>query len=501
MVRDMGIHRGVGSMKVSQWRLILLASCFLLPLSASADGLMTIYEQALHADPSYRIAEGTYQSAIEAEPLALAALLPSVNFEGELDHTVTQNYQPTGSTTTSAGVLTLSVTQSIFDEKNWRTLKSAKSSVQAARATYLAASQDLMLRVAKAYFAALEANQVWWYSKIQTQALSKQLAQSRERYQVGLDPVTSVQETQAQYDAAVADELAAYNAMSIALEDLRALTGTTYQDLHALNEKRLSLLGPNPSDQAVWVQQALQQNYDLQAAQQTAKAAHETVLASFGAHLPVVSASGSYTYTHYLDKATSTGARRTGVPSVDLTVDLPIYSGGALSANDRQAIANEVVSQATAERTRREVMNSARRSYFGVMAGVSQVRATRQAVVSSEMALQSMRSSYDVGVRDLTDVLDAQSVLYEAQKDYTKQVYAYLTALLELKKAAGTLSQKDIMVMSSWFDQPMDVAQFYKPAPMPEVPVLDALPVLPEPNPSALTTELMLPVPTKSLGA
>jgi outer membrane protein len=433
-----------------------------------ASTIMDVYQQALQADPTYQIDVNTYRAAREQVPISQAKLLPDIDVVGSLTHSRTHKKDPDSTSSTETGVFALDVSQPLFDVADAKALQSAKASVRAAKAQYDAASQTLVLRVAKAYFAVLEAHDMWVYSQSQSKALAKQLQQTEQRFQVGLDAITAVQEVRAQYDSALASQLAAANALTNALEDLRALTNQKYTSLASLPADQLPLVVPKPAGLDAWVAQARQHNTDVIAAMANADAAHETMLAAQANHLPVLSATGAYTYTHNSDKTLSV-VQKTHVPSVGLRVTMPVFSGGAISAAARQAAYNAALAASTTVQITRSVVNETRQSYLGVLAGISQVKATRQAVRSSLSTLHSTREAYQVGTRVLTDVLTAQANLYAAQQDYAQQQYAYLLSMLNLKQAAGSLSANDLSQISKWFTGRVQVQKYYQQVPLSEI--------------------------------
>lgn len=439
-----------------------------LPGLSMASSLVDVYQQALQSDPSYQIDVSTYRVAREQVPISQAKLLPDVGLTGTFNHSRTYKKDPDSHSNTETGVFALSLSQALFNAADSRALQSAKASVRAAKAQYDAADQALIMRVAKAYFAVLEAHDMWLYSQSQSRSLAKQMQQTQQRFDVGLDAITAVQEVRAQYDAALASQLAAANGLTNVLEDLRAMTGQKYQFLASLPADRLPLVSPSPADLQAWVRQAEKNNDTIKAARASAEAAQETLLAAEAGHLPVVSATGAYTYTRNTD-TTLSAVQATHVPTVGMRVAMPVYSGGAISATARKAAYSAALAESTAVQTTRAVLNQTRQAYLGVLAGISQVQATRQTVRSSMSTLRSTSEAYQVGTRTLTDVLAAQANLYAAQQGYAQQQYAYLLSMLGLKQAAGSLQEKDLSEIGQWFGAQIEVKAYYQPILLTEI--------------------------------
>ncbi|MBU1926574.1 MAG: TolC family outer membrane protein [Gammaproteobacteria bacterium] len=436
-------------------KIFLSLSCMLILFFVShayAADLLHVYQDALKNDPTFKAALSTKMSTAENVPQAIAVLLPQINLTetGGLGKIQTQStvlgYTSATARTRSLD-LDLSLTQSVFNFANWQKLASAKETVKAAQATYNAAAQDLMIRTSQAYFDVLQAKEVLRYTGAEKKALYQEYVQAEQSFKVGIKTITDVYNARASYDDAIAQYVQAQNTLANKREDLRSITGVLYTELAPLKVK-IPLVEPTPSNINQWVNVAMQQNWQLISSRFTANAAQKDISAAFGGHLPTLDASVNYSndYTRTFDA----GRTRARGPSAELDLTVPLFSGGDVSSTVRQKVADYEYASDIQDQTYRSVLNSTRKSYLGVLSGISTVRAQKQAIISNRSSLKGMQEGYRVGTRTIVDVLNAQRALYEVQKNYAIARYSYIMSGLTLKQSAGTLSANDLQDLNTW---------------------------------------------------
>ncbi|MGD8926923.1 MAG: TolC family outer membrane protein, partial [Thioalkalispiraceae bacterium] len=260
--------------------------------------------------------------------------------------------------------------------------------------------------------------------------------------------ITDVHEAQARYDQAVASEIEAQRLYDISLESLRELTGKMPVNLAKLNEQQ-ELMAPNPNDIDVWVKTALDKNLLLLSAQKGVEAAMEgRDLASAG-HYPTLDLQADYTNYDTESGVGGTPYEQDGT-SVSLVLNIPIYSGGGTSASAREAAANLQRSKELYEQQRRATIRQVRNSYLTVLSAISQAQALKQALRSTQTALEATQAGFEVGTRTTVDVLDSQRELYRAERDYIRARHGYILSTLVLKQAAGTLTDDDVRLINAW---------------------------------------------------
>lgn len=437
-------------------RLCLLAAALAAPGVVHANDLMRVFDLAAQNDAAIRAAAYARDASLEARPQARAALLPQLTgsydygyadtearYSGEghvLDPETGQLVEATNRNYGTEETLSVTLSQSVFSLENWRRLQQADSQVALAQTTFRAAEQDLVLRVAEAYFGVLDARDALRSAQAEKAAVERQLEQARKRFEVGLSAITDVQEAQARYDLTVASELQGQQALAAAREALAEITTVQPGELASLQED-IPLPAPNPDSVASWVEYALEGNLDLLAARLNYDIAARGVQVARSGHLPTVGLQGQYR-----DFTLESGSfpQEGDSSSVTLGVTLPIYSGGAVRSSVREAIATREQRRAEQDGSARLVERNTRDAYQGVITGAAQVKAFKQAVVSSATALEASETGLEVGTRTAVDVLNAQQQLYAAQRNYFQSRYNYLLSVLRLKAAAGRLGTADL---------------------------------------------------------
>lgn len=423
--------------------------------AAHAQDLLGVYNRALKHDPQFASVRSNYQAKLELRPQAKAQLyLPSIDFTANIarnwQNITAANFLGPGTTTSSpifnSSQFTLSITQPIYHYDRFIALKQADNQIRQAQVAVDAAQQDLILRVAKAYFGVLAAHDNLKFAKAEKNALGRQLDQTKQRFDVGLIAITDVQEAKAGYDTAIAQEIAAKNQVDTAREALREITGSYPKELDPLGNK-MPLISPDPENINAWTTTTLKQNLQIMAAQLAAQNAAEEINRQYAGHLPTLDLVGSQAF------ASSGG--RFGSSDIDeraigLQMNLPIYEGGQVLSRTREAqhLHEEALDQLVQQK--RAAQRQARDAYLGVISQISQVKALKQAVVSNETSLKATEAGYEVGTRTAVDVVNAQRSVFQAKSNYAQARYNYILDTLSLKNAAGTLSPADLKLVNSW---------------------------------------------------
>jgi outer membrane protein len=447
--------------------LLFITLCFFCATATAAD-LLEVYQQALISDPIYQQAIAQRLSTKEGVPISLSSILPNIALAAQPSVT---RFNNTGSLVTidpgtglplsapnftqRAYTLTLSATQTIFDFGKFFTVAGQLALSKSADATLNAALQDLMIRVANAYFAVLRDEDNLSYNEASKLAYAKQLDQVKQQYKVGIKTITDLYTAQAAYDSAVAAYIGAQNTLDNDRENLRVITGKYYPKLATLSEN-FPLITPQPANIEEWVHIAQAQNWSIKAAQYNVENTKQIVRQKFSGHLPTVDVEADFgrQYTNNITQTTSlvdtTGPGTQNSQGVMLNINVPLFSGGGVIAETNQASYNYQIAQQQLEQTLRNTLNITRQSYLGILSGISQIKADKQAIKSNISSLQGMEESYRVGTETLVDVLNQQEKLFQAQTAYATDRYTYVNNLLALKQAAGTLSFDDLRAINEW---------------------------------------------------
>ncbi|TGD72952.1 hypothetical protein E4634_11730 [Mangrovimicrobium sediminis] len=454
---------------------LLALGISLAVMPARAESLMDIYELALENDAQLKAEEATYLANSEAKNIGLAGLLPQIGAQYSYSESDTDTDGESLSvgesgivsvdTTTTSDTDTegyqISLTQPLFDLPAWFSFQEGKQLTQQAEATFAGNQQNLIVRVVEAYLAVLRAQDNLEASKAQERAFERQLEQTQQRFDVGLIAITDVYEAQAAFDLSRVNRIVDENSVAVALEQLSVLTGQKHSNLNVLNED-FTIKAPEPLDRAAWVDFALENNFSLKAARYAEEAARQSSKASTWQHAPTV----NFGYTYFDEE---TDGSRTIQPATDfltspyaatdgdtweIRLEVPLFAGGGISAQRRRSAQESIASTENRVNLMRNTVTNTRSLHMTVISDVSRVSARQQSIVSSKSALDATQAGYEVGTRNVVDVLNAQQTLYAAQRDYANSRYDYIINMLRLKEQAGLLSPQDVINLDSFLEVP-----------------------------------------------
>jgi outer membrane protein len=366
-----------------------------------------------------------------------------------------QTYPFDGRIVTTTHKYGIDLKQNLFRWENWVALQRADAQVAQAEADYQAAQQDLMERVAQRYFDVLAAQDDLEAQQVALTSIQRQLDQAESRFQIGLIAITDVEEARAAHDSGAAAVIAAKRTLSSTLELLREITGDAF-DWLARPIEPFELASPDPVSEDRWVDMALQQNLSLVSSRLAADIARENVSAARGGHFPSLDLIGSRYKMTTNGTDTFTDGQSAGGTTLDqnqrtigLQLTFPIYAGGMVSSQVRQAVYQHRAAKERVERVARQTEHDARDSYLGVLSEISRVKALRRAVESNATSLRATESGYEAGTRTAVDVLQSRQLWVQAQTDYSRSRYDYMLNVLKLQLAAGILSQQSLERINS----------------------------------------------------
>lgn len=428
---------------------VALAALSAAPIHAA--DLLQVYQDALANDAELRAAEANYRATLEAQPLARSALLPQIFADGELGAFYSD---PDGfdSVDGSRRDLSLNLSQSLYDQRNRIAVTQADLLVASATADLEAARQELIRRVSEAYFEVLLAGETLIFRRAEREAIGRQLEQTQRRFEVGLIAITDVKEAQARFDIAKADEILAENDLNLANERLAVITNNYYDQLAALKPDVLLPSGPDPADPEQWVAVALENNQELVARRLSAEIAREQIARQRAEGRPTLGLGASVSDTGYSGVGGSQQFRDSSDAQVGLRLNIPVYTGGRVSALTREAREQFEASQEAVVFTERRVVQLTRSSYLSVISNAARAQALRQAVESNQAALESTEAGFEVGTRTQVDVLLALQDLFRAQRDQAAARYAFVVDRLLLQRAVGTLSEADLRLINQFLE-------------------------------------------------
>ncbi|EAX5086001.1 TPA: outer membrane channel protein TolC [Salmonella enterica subsp. arizonae serovar 13,22:z4,z23:-] len=425
---------------------------------SQAENLMQVYQQARLSNPELRKSAADRDAAFEKINEARSPLLPQLGLGA--DYTYSNGYRDANGINSNATSASLQLTQTLFDMSKWRALTLQEKAAGIQDVTYQTDQQTLILNTANAYFKVLNAIDVLSYTQAQKEAIYRQLDQTTQRFNVGLVAITDVQNARAQYDTVLANEVTARNNLDNAVEELRQVTGNYYPELASLNVEHFKTDKPKAVN--ALLKEAENRNLSLLQARLSQDLAREQIRQAQDGHLPKLNltASTGISDTSYNGSGThGPGGQyddsNMGQNKVGLNFSLPLYQGGMVNSQVKQAQYNFVGASEQLESAHRSVVQTVRSSFNNINASISSINAYKQAVVSAQSSLDAMEAGYSVGTRTIVDVLDATTTLYDAKQQLANARYTYLINQLNIKYALGTLNEQDLLTLNSTLGKPI----------------------------------------------
>ncbi len=418
-----------------------------LAVPAFAVDLLQVYRDAKANDAVFASARAALEAGRERLPQGRALGMPTVNFTGNAlqsnNHVLQRNAASPVTRNFASNVFTFTLTQPLYRPLNVLQLEQAEFQVAQAEAQFGQATQDLLVRVAQAYFDVLAAQNNLTFIGAQKAAITEQLAQARRNFEVGTSTITDTNEAQARFDLSVSQEIAGHSDLELRKHALQQIVGKLPESLTPLRSN-FQIAVPQPARMNDWVEAAQKQAYPVRIQEAAAEIAARDVQRNRAGHRPTLDLVATYA-----NSATG-GNVNTGIGSdirtgtLGLQLSVPIFAGWSVDSRIRESLANLERIRADLENSRRQAATSARQSFVGISNGIAQVRALEQAVASSETSLASNKLGYEVGVRINIDVLNAQQQLFSTKRDLARARYDAIMNGLRLKAAAGSLSDEDI---------------------------------------------------------
>ena len=415
---------------------------------ARGEDLLQVYREAQQNDPTLAAARASWSATQERVPQARSGLLPLVSAAGQAnassyDASIRSDPRTDINRSFGFGSLTVSASQPLYRLQNKVAYDQARQQVAQADYTLSSAQQDLILRVAQAYFDVLLAEFNVELAESQKAAVSEQLAQAKRNFEVGVSTITDTNEAQARFDSIVALEISARNDLDNRRTALRAIIGRAPGSLKGVGQGFEPWL-PSPNALDFWIDRALADNLAVRIAGYNFDIATLEVDRQRAGHFPTIDLVGSFNLQG------SNASVSTGVASdsrqalIGLTLNVPIYTGGFVDSKVREAIALQDNARQNLEVARRSALFNAQTGFTGVNSAVASVKAFEQALKSAQVAYDSNRLGQEVGVRTTLDVLTTLQNVFQTRRDLAQSYFNYLIGVLRLKAAVGTLSEQDL---------------------------------------------------------
>jgi outer membrane protein len=472
----------IGNKMKKPFKIAVSVLAVALSTNVFADNLLDVYRLAKDGDPTFLASEAGTLASSERVNQSMAGLLPQLSGSysisksssdssgtttviGAIDDPATpedesQPRNSANSSDTTSNGYSLSLNQEIYNHSTWLGLRQSEKRELQSKINHEGSKQDLIVRAAEAYFNVLAAQDSVAFSKAETEAVSKELAQTKQRFDVGLIAITDVHEAQSRYDLAIANQIAAQNGLDNSHELLQQITGQYHYDLLTLKDD-IPLRNPEPENIKEWVKRAESNNISLKASKVGMEIAKQSIDISQAGHYPTLGLSASYSdgdgdtdaegTQFFGDLPITSSTNRDGNQensSISLNLNIPIYSGGRTNSQVEEAQHLYVQASHNLEAERRRAVSLTRSSYLGTVAAVSSVKALKQAVVSAEKSLEATQAGFEVGTRTIVDVLQQTQILFNSKRQYARARYDYVLNILRLKQATGLLTEDDLAAVN-----------------------------------------------------
>jgi outer membrane protein len=422
-----------------------------LPLALAgavhAQGLTQLYELARAFDATYLAARAQADAAEYKAAQANALGLPTLT--GNIRGTARQIDLPRSDFNSNNALQTeLNGRYPLFNRANRATMEQAERSLIASRAELEAAEQDLIIRLTQAYFDVLSAKDTVALTKTNKAAILEQLASAKRNFEIGISTIVDTREAQSKADLAAAQEIAAENDLLNKRIALAYLVGR--RDVEPLPLITPVVLPSTlPMNVEEWVTVADTVHPQVIRARTALEVARLEIDKAKAGELPTVDAVATIGANHAGGSSNQIlpGTTRTG--SIGVELNWPLYTGGSVQNRIKETVSLEQRSREEFENARRTVAQNTRVAFFSVQSGEALVKALEAAEASSKVALEATQLGFRVGVRVTLDVLNAQTQLFQTQRDLFKSRYDVLVNSLRLRQASGQLTPNDLLAVNS----------------------------------------------------
>jgi len=410
-------------------------AAFTLASATQAGMLADLYQQARNYDAQLLAAQAQANAGGLASTIALSYLKPTISLTGTATDTNISDL--------SNGA-TLSLEQPLFNLQSIYGYEQAQTLTEQAKLGLSLAEQGLIIRVVNAYLDILSAQATLEVAESRERALSRRLDQVNAQFDVGLIAITDVLEARASYDDARVGLIDAKGTLANSYEAMERITGSAINSVDPLSPD-YPITGLTISDTEQWVRKALQGNIELQSAQLTETAANQNLEVKRAAGMPTLSFSASVNTGNDVFM----GPQRAN-STLGLRLSIPFYTGGRTGSEELKAAYEAEQKAHNYDDTLREVTQTTRSLVRDIETSVASVDARLKSIESRETALEATEQGFEVGTRNVVDVLDAENALYVARQNYVDARLGHIKLQFALKQATGTLAPEDITTLDEW---------------------------------------------------
>ncbi|MBV1884057.1 MAG: TolC family outer membrane protein [Pseudomonadales bacterium] len=451
MITKLKLKRSSNPISRRYPKLPLIMLCLLSSSAANANSLTLaeIFQQAEQNDPQWSAMQLGIESQQQILPQTRAGLLPSIALSAS---TAKKDKSSDGTDIEfNENGYQVQISQPLFHLDNWYQYQYGKTTHRRLDNQLRSERQSFIIRVLESYFSVLRANESLAFAEAESSAVARQLEQTKQRFDVGLIAITDVHESQAAFDLIKVNMLEAKNQVAVAYENLDALTGSDISAIHRLDPKfPIDLPTPNTLDH--WLEKSQESNPDLQASKAAQKAARYNKRKALSAYAPDIDLAATYNHASDSQFTSTFAIPKSDTTTLALQLTWTPYLGGSKLASTKEASLKQSQAKAELSATQRNITKRIKNTFRTVNTDVSRVKARQQAITSSQSALEAIQSGYEVGTRNIVDVLQAQRGLFAAKRDYANARYDYVVNVFKLKQLAGALTSSDVEELNQWFN-------------------------------------------------
>jgi protease secretion system outer membrane protein len=434
---------------------VVAASLAFAAASAWSVDLTEAYRLAFERDSTVRASRAASEAGREKLPQARAQFMPNISASSSRFRNDLNSTQPNflGQTTSSESFYqsrndTITLRQPIFRKALMANYRQAEALVAEANASQEKDEQALVMRVTQAYFEALQAEEQMRLIETTKAAYSGQVEAATKAFKAGIATRTDIEDAQSRYDMSVAQELEAKQSIEITRRQLQVLIAQPPGKLAPLDVKKLSLSNPLPNDIEAWTLLAEAASPEIMLAKAQVEVARQEVEKAKAGHYPTLDAVAQASRSSS-ENVTNVNSRYIQ-KQIGLQLTVPIFQGGYVNSQEREALANLEQANDKLEELRRDLGVRVHKEFHGVSDGVLKVRALEQAVRSTEQLVQSSRRSFEAGSRTRIDILNAEQQASSARRDLSQARLAYMLSRVRLKALSGGLRAENVDEMNAW---------------------------------------------------
>lgn len=421
----------------------------------AAENLLSLYEKAVQYDAQYKTAEANMAAEREEINKSRALFMPRVQFgasvgRGNTDRTTQTNL---GAIDTKLNYdihnYALSLRQPLFNKETMATYRGAEANVQSKEALLLKENATLITRLAATYFETLYAQEKVTVLRSNIKATSQQRDQAQRRYDHGEGTITEVNEAQANLELAQAELITTENSLGVFKQTLSNMVGIQVEEIAPINTAQLPMTVPESEELDFWLQQALGNNPEITAARLSVEVARQDVEKKRAGHFPTLDLVGVRSFSE--NDSNNTLGSRFDTTTVSLQLNMPLFAGGFTSASVRQAFNKVDAAEELLNLRTRDIEANTKKYLNSIRSGLLALSAYRQAVKSSEIALEGTEKGFAAGTRTNIEVLNAQQKLFRSRLELSRVQYVLVNDIINLKQAAGMLNEAQLHALNQYF--------------------------------------------------